>query len=61
MKVFWSVEGVGDYLARLEPQRTIIPDEELEGIEGKQRQEIIDHYVDADFRERIFWTIESEE
>ena len=57
MKIKWFVEGVGDYTGSLPGRELVIPDEDIENMTKKQKQEYIDSLVQQEFNNNCypFW------
>lgn len=58
--IHWEVED--GYVGKSRPQHTNIPDEELDDCENeKERNQLIEDYVQEDFDQKITWYIKSVE
>ncbi len=55
MKVSWEVED--GYVGKSRPQTTYIPDDELEDLEGEERDRFIEECVQEDFAQTITFAI----
>ncbi len=58
MRVVWEVEN--GYAGKARPHYTDIPDDELDGLNEDAIDDLIEHYVEKDFRNRVWfrWRIE---
>jgi hypothetical protein len=55
MKVIWQVDD--GYGGKRRPHETIVPDEELEGLDSYERELVIEEYVDHDFSSTVMFEI----
>ena len=55
MKVIWQVDD--GYGGKRRPHETIVPDEELEGLDAVEQELVIEEYVDNDFSSIVMFEI----
>ncbi len=53
MRVMWEVED--GYAGKARPHYTDIPDGELDGLDEDARDDLVEHYVEEDFRQQIWF------
>ena len=53
MRVMWEVED--GHAGKARPHYTDVPSDELDGLNEDARDDLIEHYIEEDFRNRIWF------